>query len=124
MLGFKSMKNVGSYEVSRFTANFARSSRMTPSATITTSINGQEPSRRRYHRFIDFFVNKVRLVKQAVSEKVNGFIGGRTDPLYRDNVHSGPTLSDLNPLSVDEARRCLVQSQLNPPTWTPYRHRC
>ena len=46
-------------------------------------------------------------MKQAVSEKVNGFIGGRTDPLYRDNVHSGPTLSDLNPPSVDEVKKML-----------------
>ena len=70
--------------------------------TSSTEVLPPDECQQRCDRFIDFFVNKVRLVKQAISEKVNGFIGGRTDPLYRDNVHSGPTLSDLNPPSVDE----------------------
>ena len=38
-------------------------------------------------RFIEFFVGKIRSVKQAVSKKVEGLVGGRMDPLFYDHAH-------------------------------------
>ena len=65
------------------------------------------------------------MAKQAVSEKVNGLIGGRVDPLYQDKTHVGQALTDLNPPTVDEVKKMLSSiSAKSSNTWTPYRHRC
>ena len=75
--------------------------------TSSTEVLPPDECQQRCDRFIEFFVNKVRVAKQAVSEKVNGLIGGRVDPLYQDKAHVGQALTDLNPPTVDEVKKML-----------------
>ena len=60
-----------------------------------------------FDRFIEFFVGRVRSVKQAVSEKVDSLVGGRKDPLYQDHAHVGPNFAELDPPSIDDVKKIL-----------------
>ena len=61
----------------------------------------------RCDRFIEFFVGKIRSVKQAVSEKVDSLDGGRMDPLFQDHAHVGPNFAELDLPSIDDVKKLL-----------------
>jgi len=53
------------------------------------------------------FIGKLRSVKQAVSDKVDGLVGGRMDPLFHDHAHVGPDFAELEPPSIDDFKQTL-----------------
>ena len=75
--------------------------------TSSAEVPPPEECQGRCDRFVEFFVGKVRSVKQAVSEKVDGLIGGRMDPLFQDHAHVGPDFAKLDPPSIDDVKKIL-----------------
>ena len=61
----------------------------------------------RCDRFIEFFVCKIRSVKQAVSEKVDSLDGDRMDPLFQDHAHVGLNFAELDLPSIDDVKKLL-----------------
>ena len=75
--------------------------------TTSAEVLPPEECQGRCDRFVEFFVGKVRSVKQAVSDKVDGLVGGRMDPLFHDHAHVGPDFAELEPPSIDDVKKIL-----------------
>ena len=75
--------------------------------TTSAEVLPPEECQGRCDRFVEFFVGKVRSVKQAVSDKVDSLVGGRMDPLFHDHAHVGPDFAELEPPSIDDVKKIL-----------------
>ena len=75
--------------------------------TSSAEVLPPEECQGRCDRFIEYFVGKVRSVKQAVSDKVDSLVGGRMDPLFHDHAHVGPDFAELEPPSIDDVKKIL-----------------
>ena len=76
-------------------------------ATSETKVMSEDECRKMSHVFADYFVDKVRKVKCAITDRVSRLFGVGQDPLYSDRQHTGAVYSDITPPTVDEVRRIL-----------------
>ena len=81
--------------------------------SLNTAHSGCKPSTsmslstHSFHVFADYFVDKVRKMKCAITDRVSRLFGDRQDPLYSDRQHTGASYSDISPPTVDEVKRIL-----------------
>ena len=67
----------------------------------------EDECRRMSHEFADYFVDKVRKMKCATTDRVSRLFGVGQDPLYSDRQHTGAEYSEISPPTVDEVKRIL-----------------
>ena len=57
--------------------------------------------------FADFFVDKIRIIKSAISSKLNDSVDLDLDRLKSDLCHTGQLLTDLQPPTVEEVTKLI-----------------
>ena len=57
------------------------------------------------HAFGDFFVDRVRKVRCAITDRVGRLLGNGHDALYSDRQHTGAGYSGFTQPTIDEVRR-------------------
>ena len=84
-------------------------------ATSEKEVMSEDECRRMSHVFAVYFIDKVRKVKCAITDRVSRLFGDGQDPLYSDRQHTGAEYCEITPPTVDEVKRI--------PNSTPGNHR-
>ena len=76
-------------------------------ATSEKEVMSEDECRRMSHVFAEYFVDKVRKVECAITDRVSRLFGVGQDPLYSDRQHTGAEYCEITPPTVDKVKRIL-----------------